>query len=479
MLSSVVTHATRSKVAPAALLELGKACELFEAAAKICPNSRAGKFVPILHRLSKKAVQVFEAARDGILPSVIPNNIFEPSKPDAHNDELSIFSGKTHTLTTKAKPPRSSSMQSVASPSSGRSSSQSPPHQSFTDNPSFAGVHPSLVDELNVFDGHINAQIQNGYYPNGVYSQPMIVAQHDQEQYRLQGQAQYEQQVREHEEYRRQHAEELRFRQQQRQQQAAQHQSEYSYQSPPHTYDQYARSDSMPGSVPITPVESTPLQHPLIHSSSHRSMRQAYHQHLPQQIPQSHSQGSVHHTPQAVPRSLSHSRSRRSARPAYDPQLPDERPHQEQYGVQGYSQHAAQIHSPTENGSSSSSQVSTPEAMYMDESPSRSPYQTVNPHYWPNGYSQVDQAPTPTHHGIEMHDPRQQHRIQLDQHQQQLRHINLQLGQPQLDHYTPDGALRGIAAEDPRLQEHWQTYMSKVTFLARFLEDERLTTTCF
>ncbi|KAJ7326313.1 hypothetical protein DFH08DRAFT_710530, partial [Mycena albidolilacea] len=157
MLSSVVTHATRSKVAPAALLELGKACELFEEAAKICPNSRAGKFVPILHRLSKKAVQVFEEARNGA-PSVIPNNIFQPSRPDAPNDELSIFSGKTHTLTTKAKPARAASVPSVSSPSSTRSLSDSP-RQILTDHPSFAGVHPSLVNELNVFDGTINAQI--------------------------------------------------------------------------------------------------------------------------------------------------------------------------------------------------------------------------------------------------------------------------------------------------------------------------------
>jgi hypothetical protein len=52
--------------------------------------------------------------------------------------------------------------------------------------------------------------------------------------------------------------------------------------------------------------------------------------------------------------------------------------------------------------------------------------------------------------------------VQLDQHHQQMRQINLQLGAPQSEHYTPDGALRGIAAEDPRLQEHWQAYMAKV-----------------
>ncbi|KAJ7242063.1 hypothetical protein C8J57DRAFT_981855, partial [Mycena rebaudengoi] len=160
MLSSVVTHATRSKVAPAALLELGKACELFEEAAVY--GGRATKFIPILQRLSKKAVQVFEEARHGA-PPTIPNNIFEPSRPDAQNDELSIFSGKTHTLTTKSKRPSQQQQQSQSqhpSPPSARSSTASDsPGQTFTDNPSFAGVHPSLVKELNVFDGHIESQI--------------------------------------------------------------------------------------------------------------------------------------------------------------------------------------------------------------------------------------------------------------------------------------------------------------------------------
>ncbi|KAJ7088967.1 hypothetical protein C8R44DRAFT_818944 [Mycena epipterygia] len=40
MLSSIVIDATKSKVAPVALLELGQACELFQEAAKICPKSR-------------------------------------------------------------------------------------------------------------------------------------------------------------------------------------------------------------------------------------------------------------------------------------------------------------------------------------------------------------------------------------------------------------------------------------------------------
>ncbi|KAJ7846436.1 hypothetical protein B0H14DRAFT_3086306 [Mycena olivaceomarginata] len=460
MLSSVVTHATRSKVAPAALLELGKACTLFEEAAKICPNSRASKFVPILHRLSKKAVQVFEeAARNGA-PSIIPNNIFQPSRPDAPNDELSIFSGKTHTLTTKAKPARAASVPSVSSPSSTRSLSDSP-RQILTDHPSFAGVHPSLVNELNVFDGTINAQIQNGYYPNGVYAEPMIVqAQHD-EQYRMHGQAQaqYEQQLRD-EEFLRQRNQELQFRAQQQQQQ--QQQSEYAYQAQPPAFDPYSPPHGIAVPAPISP-ETPHSQHPLVHSSSHRSMRQAYPQQAPAQLSHAHahSQANIHHAaPEMAHRALSHSQSHRSLRQAYDGRQ-DERPHHEpQYGVPGYKRRPSQVQSPHENGGSSSSQGTTPDAaMYMDDSPAQSPYQTLNPHYWPapGGYGAPTEPAPP-----QVQAPHGGTGCSWTSTISKCGKLNLQLGAPQSEHYTPDGALRGIAAEDPRLQEHWQAYMAKV-----------------
>ncbi|KAJ7777955.1 fungal-specific transcription factor domain-containing protein [Mycena maculata] len=473
MLSSVVTHATRSKVAPAALLELSKACELFREAAEICPNSRAGKFVPILTRVTKKAVQVFEEARNGA-PAIIPNNIFEPSRPDSSNDELAIFSGKTHTLTTKAK--TRPNQASVSSPASARSLSDSP-KETFMDHPSFAGVHPSLVNELNGFEGHINAQIQNGYYPNGVYAQPMIIqAQHEQDQYQLQGQVQYEQlQLRDHEEYRRQQreAEELRFRQQQQQQQQHQqqqqqvhHANEYPY--PPQTYDPYPpaprTSHGIAAPAPIALADATHSQghpqHTLVHSSSHRSLRQAYHHQPPAQLPQSHSQTNLHQMVPDAPRPVSHSQSHRSLRQTYEAQQHAEHSPHEQYSVSPtYKRHPSQMQSPTDHGSSSS-QGTTPDAGYMDTSPVHSPYQTMNPHYWPDGtYAPPAEHPqAQPRGGFEVQpppqDPRLRQRVQLDQ---QLRQINLQLGQPQTDHYTPDGALRGLAAEDPRLQEHWQS----------------------
>jgi hypothetical protein len=43
MLASVATHASRSKIAPAALLELKIACDLFEEASRF--GGRAGKFL--------------------------------------------------------------------------------------------------------------------------------------------------------------------------------------------------------------------------------------------------------------------------------------------------------------------------------------------------------------------------------------------------------------------------------------------------
>ncbi|KAJ7628705.1 fungal-specific transcription factor domain-containing protein [Roridomyces roridus] len=319
MLCSVVTHATRSKVAPAALLELGRACELFETAAKACPNSRASKFVPILNRLSKKAVQAFEDARNGA-PPMIPNNIFQPSRSDSSNDEFSIFSGRKHTLTTKAKNTRPA-QQKISSDS---------PHQVLADNPSFAGVHPSLVDELHGFEGHINAQIQKEYY----FGQE----QHRDQEYRPQ------------------------------QQQGFWHQSlsEYSYRYPsPHqTYNTYSLPHGITAPSPI-------------------SLRQVY----------------------DAPRT-----NQRQAYPTPPYQAPTD------------------SRLPWSHGSS---HIGGHEVDYaMEVSPSNS----------------------------------------LDQH---MYHTNLQLGQHHTEHYTPDGALRGIAAEDPRLQEHWQAYMSKVGS-PRMLQDVSL-----
>jgi hypothetical protein len=52
--------------------------------------------------------------------------------------------------------------------------------------------------------------------------------------------------------------------------------------------------------------------------------------------------------------------------------------------------------------------------------------------------------------------------------QQVLHQQHQQHPPPATYHYTPEGALRGIAADDPRLQETWQTYMSNVRSIPLF-----------
>src|SRR5258705_1334460 len=103
------------------------------------------------------------------MPPEIPNDIFKPSQSDEQKDELSIFSGKTHTVSTV----------SVASPPVSRSASSqggSPP-QIYADNPSFAGVHPSLLSELNSFQPFIREQVENAYRIGGdVFGgEPMVI----------------------------------------------------------------------------------------------------------------------------------------------------------------------------------------------------------------------------------------------------------------------------------------------------------------
>ena len=201
MLASVATHSSRSKIAPAALLELKNACDLFEAASPY--GGRAGKFLvrvsvylkkmmpmpvfskiqPILKRLQMKAQKAYRDTNNGVVN--IPNDIFKPSQPDEAKDELSIFSGKTHTVSTKvgsgatlhSSASTSNSIPTSRTSSKGSRSASDSPQQMFTDNPSFAGVHPSLVLELNVFHGQIKEQIQNAYRTGGEVfgAGPMVV----------------------------------------------------------------------------------------------------------------------------------------------------------------------------------------------------------------------------------------------------------------------------------------------------------------
>ncbi len=109
-----------------------------------------------------KAQQAYRDANSGMPPN-IPNDIFKPSQPDDENDELSIFSGKTHTVNTTSTPTISLSGRSPQ-PTSSRGDS---PQQILTDNPSFVGVHPSLISELSSFQPFIREQVQNAYRIGG------------------------------------------------------------------------------------------------------------------------------------------------------------------------------------------------------------------------------------------------------------------------------------------------------------------------
>ena len=115
-----------------------------------------------------KAQQAYRDANSGV-PTKIPNDIFKASNPgEETKDELSIFSGKTHTLTAKSTSSAAAASTANTSSSSNKSrSSSDSPQLVMPDNPSFKGVHPSLVSELNVFNGFIKRQLENAYKAGG------------------------------------------------------------------------------------------------------------------------------------------------------------------------------------------------------------------------------------------------------------------------------------------------------------------------
>ena len=126
-----------------------------------------------------KAQQAYRDANNG-LSLKIPNDIFKPSHPEEETkDELSIFSGKTHTLlTTKSTSSSPSTVNTPSSSSNKSRSSSDSPQLVMPDNPSFKGVHPSLVSELNVFNGFIKRQLENAYKAGGEVfggGEPMVV----------------------------------------------------------------------------------------------------------------------------------------------------------------------------------------------------------------------------------------------------------------------------------------------------------------
>ncbi|KAF9463262.1 fungal-specific transcription factor domain-containing protein [Collybia nuda] len=457
MLASVVTHSSQSKVAPAALLELRTACELFEKASSY--GGRAGKFLPIIQRLQMKAQQVYLDTNSGIPPSV-PGDIFKLTKP-AEKDELSIFSGQTHTVSTKMNTPPSHPHPSPSvngGTSSSRASSDSP-HQPYTDNPSFAGVHPSLVNELNAFDGHINAQIQNAYHVNdGAFAQPMDNSRerrHQQQQMERQtyeaqqrsdqenaqrkdmARQQLEQQQSERMELERQQ----QVRQQQQQQQDMQNQQRLQEQQ---LFEQHQQQQRELQRQQVE-LASQPQPQTTHHHQTQNTMQyQPYSQQQQQQsstFSNSFSHGILGAEPtQAhVPRhQLSHSQSHSSLQEAYQQYQHRQQPRQAR------SQHQMYVVPPEYQHQHVSSEAATPSSATTSHFSQAESYHDPNTHaqrnesqYWPaTGYTNPSQ-----------------------------------FAQGQTHEYTPYAALKGIAAEDRGLQETWQTYMSKVGSPRHLFED--------
>ncbi|PPQ97295.1 hypothetical protein CVT26_006688 [Gymnopilus dilepis] len=518
MLASVATHSSRSKIAPAALLELRMACDLFESASSF--GGRAGKFLPIMRRLQSKAQAAFRDANNGV-PAVLPNDIFKPSQQNDTKDELSIFSGKTHTVSTKLLPSggtsatHSSATSSRGSSKALRAASDSP--KSFADYPAFANAHPSLVSELNAFHGNIKTQIQNAYRDGDLFS-GMAMAEEErrelerqelarqkqlQEQQEIQRQheeAHRQQQLLQQQEVQRQQAEQEALRQQQRQMEFDHRQRLESHQQYQHAQERLDNQQSQhtqqlqqmaqPRYHPqVSAYDVTTQQQPAYsethnaapHLSTNASMQstqmpqhsqnqrthnvesayQSYQQYYQPDMAEDHSAGLLHTqhpqhqqpTQYQHPHASSHS-SATNSDVVMSVSVHGTNQHQQPtYAVApGYSHHA----SPESAHSSSSSAGPTPPSTSYGQARHSSavmsgpyvPQPSQSYAYWP---AAATAFALPAQQQTTVYAPSGHSNVQLYAPQQQYQQ------------YTPEGALRGIAADDRSLQETWQSYMNNVS----------------
>ncbi|KAG6857508.1 hypothetical protein H0H87_002133 [Tephrocybe sp. NHM501043] len=486
MLASVVTHSS-SKVAPAALLELNTVCELFQQASAY--GGRAAKFLPILRRLQSKAQKTFLDTTSGIPPSVM-GDIFVPTPAGGqHKDELSIFSGKTHTVTTKAAPRMHTSTATSSSSGSPRSASDSPnaPSQAFipVDNPSFAGVHPSLVMELRGFDGQIAAQIREAYGTNGVgvaaRTEGPVLESTSRQQIQM-AHKEYAERI----EIERQNAE----RQQMEKQQLEKQQLEMEQQRLYHEQEQeqlrlQEQEQYQQQQVLQEQQRVQQLQH------QQKNDRQVQH-HRPQyqQPPQQYAhynQNAIRQAPGFTdPHQLpSHSRSGSGQRHIY---IHSERDTQQQLSPpQQRSMYAASSEYretvPPQPGMANS-QYTTSEQAYTSSAHLHKQQLPIDHHVVAvaqpasSSYSQDQYTGHPYTSMEQQSQPPQQEAYQYwTQHNPAYMSMNQVVQNPppaqlpQHQHYTPDGALRGIAADDRSLQETWQSYMYKVGSPRHLFED--------
>ncbi|KAK0220929.1 hypothetical protein EDD85DRAFT_983666 [Armillaria nabsnona] len=511
MISSVVIHGPTCKVAPAALLELKAACDLFDTAARY--GGRAVKFLPIVKRLQGKAQKIYFDMRNGIAPTV-GKDIFRPSTENDDDDEMHIFSGKTRTLTTKY-PPRPNP-QSRSPQSDSRAPSDSPPQ---TNNLSFTGVHPSLVHELNGFDGHIRAQIESAYEQgNEVFAQALL-GQNQPYQAEQQRYLAEEAQLRQ-----------AQLHQQQQQRPSPPQQHPPAMQQPPpvvqqpapaiqqspstvqHQPPQQQQTYYQPPPVPppsqqqyAQPTSSEPyLQHSLrrsrsMHYEHHREVETTVHQPDPMAQSQVHPYpaAEAHQTYQTAteypqqhtapvpapvqPRhTLTHSQSHsnintlrhsqshsnlhqlsyqeyeqlappapRVYQPPQEPPPPPP-PQQHRQDVYEYSNKTMYHHQQQQQQQPVAPESISPSTSYSQQqypSPETATTSTAQQQYWSDQAmdTSADYTQQHPHYGMHQYHPQQP--------------------------YTPEGAMRGIAADDQSLQQTWQSYMYNVGSPRHLLED--------
>ncbi|KAG7442877.1 uncharacterized protein BT62DRAFT_904567 [Guyanagaster necrorhizus] len=498
MISSVVIHGPTCKVAPAALLELKAACDLFDTAARY--GGRAVKFLPIVRRLQGKAQKIYFDMRNGIAPTV-GQDIFRPSTETEDDDEMHIFSGKTRTLTTKY--PQRPNPPTRTLQSDSRVPSDSPPQ---TNNPSFTGVHPNLVHELNGFEGHIRAQIESAYQQgNEVFAQALMGQtypyQGEHQRY-LAEEARLRQAQLQQEQQEQQQRQSLPVQQQsltvQQQPSIVQQQQQAYYQPPPvpppsqqqyaqpassEQYQQhslrrsrsmhYERQHAVETTVhqPDSLAQSQANQYPaVVHQTYQTATDYAQHTALasaqapvPAPAPVQPRHALTHSQSQSNLNTLRHSQSHSNlhqlsyqeyqqlAPPAprvYEPpQEPPPRQHQHQQDAYDYSKDTVYHHQQQQSMASESISPSTSYSQQQYPSPETATTSAVQQQqYW------TDQAMDTTADYAQPHS-----------------HYGMHQYRPQ--HYTPEGAMRGIAADDQSLQQTWQSYMYNVGSPRHLLED--------
>ena len=347
------------------------------------------------------------------------------------------------------------------------------------DNPSFAGVHPSLVNELNAFDGHIAAQIRDAYcVGDGMFAVSMENSrerrmredefERRREREREEMEVEREQQMEVEVEVERQQMEmemqqmeremleqrqlemremEMRQRQIQEQQRSQQQQQQQQYQRQQQQKLEQQRQLQLRQEAQRSEQQQRQFRH---------QQEQQQHQHQRYQLPQYQQQYEQQPTAFGVSapapqHTLTNSQSFPGLRQEY---------HQHQQPHQSQPQHSMypippeyrQQHHPGPELTSSLSPTTTTFGSSdlgrgYDAHPHPQPIVVDadtrgGGDYW---------AAAPTGHCL---NPGQIPLARQDQNQQAVY---------QQHHYTPEAALKGIAADDRSLQETWQSYMYNVS----------------